>query len=173
MLKVKILTKDLTVNENLKVDQAKSYIEERINSEEFKNYILNYSFHYQKCEGRLWWKNCYMIKQEGFWRTSLSREKIYEKIMSGEETLGGEGSDNEMDVFLQIDRRNRRGVIGYTNESTQWQWIYNWFFKSSSIEEIASNIVHEYCHKLGFDHDFRATLNREHSVPYAVGNFFA
>lgn len=36
--------------------------------------------------------------------------------------------------------------------------------------EIAGTIAHEYCHVIGYKHDFHKTKERDKSVPYVIGN---
>ena len=57
-------------------------------------------------------------------------------------------------------------VIGWTNGKIPTVWINKAKFDYMSDPEIAANIVHEYLHKLGFDH---ASAKDHKSVPYAVG----
>ena len=49
-------------------------------------------------------------------------------------------------------------------------WTNDKFFTTNSLGKVAGNIVHEWTHKLGFEHDFNSTARRNYSVPYAVGN---
>lgn len=171
MLKIKIITKDLDIQEQQKIELARQHIERIVNSILFKEYVLNYSFTINECTGRLWWKKCSIKTYNKFWSTDLTNKQVYDTIMKGKESLSNEGDDEEADIFLEIDRRYSRNVIGYTNPSTPWQFVYNWFFGKSSIQELAGNLFHEWLHKIGFDHDFKYNDYRPFSVPYALGDY--
>ncbi len=43
------------------------------------------------------------------------------------------------------------------------------FLNANRPYKVTTNMVHEWCHKLGFKHDVQATPGRKYSVPYAVG----
>jgi hypothetical protein len=173
MLKIKIITKDLNEQEIEKIELARLHIEKTVNSYEFYNFVIKYSFSVNKCTGKLWWKKCSPVLYNNFWSTNLTNKEVYETIMKGSEKLSKEGENESADIFLQIDKSYSRNVIGYTSPDIQWQFIYNWFFKQSSTKEIAGNLFHEWLHKIGFDHDFRNNSFRPHSVPYALGEFVA
>lgn len=172
MFKVKLITEELTEKELVKVNLAAQKMEMVFNQPEFKDFILNYSYNSSYTTGHLWWKKTYYTRQTGFASTDLSRDQIYQKLMSGREDLSSE-MDQEADIFLRVDRSNRRGVIGYTSPSTKWQTIYGWALSRYSIDFITGNLAHEWCHKVGFAHDYYSTASRPYSVPYAVGDFVA
>jgi hypothetical protein len=166
-----------TPDEELKIRQAVRHITLVVSSEEFKNYCLNFSYSQQVCTGKLWWRNCTTQVINNFnWNfTPTKRNKtnleIYNHIISGKEVLNPV-IDNTANIVLRIDRRRSRGVIGYTYPNTVTQWVYSWFL-TSSYKEIAGNIFHEWCHKLGYDHAFRYAWDREFTVPYALGYYVA
>jgi hypothetical protein len=60
-------------------------------------------------------------------------------------------------------------VIGYTNQNTLTIFINRVIYQKTEVYKIAMNLVHEWTHKMGYDHDFKATARRPASVPYAVG----
>lgn len=99
-----------------------------------------------------------------------SNEKVLETILAAKEMLGDGKEDGTAQIYLKIDRSWRsRKIIGYTFPDSKWQWIYNWAFKSFTLEQIAGNLAHEYCHKLGFnDSSFKKSHD---AIPYIVGNF--
>lgn len=43
------------------------------------------------------------------------------------------------------------------------------FFSTQTLPSLVNTVVHEYCHALGYSHDYYPTDNRPYSVPYAVG----
>lgn len=146
----------LTQKELTKLQQAARHAFDVMNSDSFKLWCWNFSY-----SGR-----------NHFHDTNLTNEQVYDKLMSGAERLLPV-VDNEMDITLLIDHRNKKGVLGYTFKSTIKQWIYNRFFSSANYKQISGNLVHEWCHKMSFGHDYKRTKYREYSVPYAVGYFVA
>lgn len=171
MFEVKIETKDLDDEEERYIRKAGERMQYVFNHEKFKEFVLNYSYNYVKTTGALWWKKTYTEKRYVFANNGgLSNYQIYNKLLSGSETLDPE-LDGIADVFITVDRRNKKGVIGYTYPNTKWQYIYHWVLNSWGVNEIAGNIAHEWCHKIGFDHDFKRTAIRPYSVPYAIGYF--
>lgn len=168
--KVNITTKEIIEIERAKIMAACAHFERAFNSEEFKQFILNFSYKNTYTTGRLWNKKTHTEIVNHFESTEMTNEQVYRTLMNGAETLSPE-IDHEADIYLEIDRRDKHGVIGYTYPRTKWQYMYNWFFKSVTIEEIAGNLLHEYCHKLGFDHAYYNTPTRQYSVPYACGYF--
>lgn len=157
MFKVKLQSSNFFSNDLIKLNKAVKYLEEYFNTDEFKNFVHNFSF--EDSNGNI---------VEKFHMCVLSREEVYLKIKSGSEILTPE-ADGEADLQVELDTSWTRNVIGYTYPTTAWQWIYAKFFRNWSAEEIAGNIAHEYMHKLGFEHEYKWTHDREFSVPYAVG----
>jgi hypothetical protein len=151
MLKVKInATHNFTAVELVKLNAAVRILETVVNSQEFKVELLNYTF----------------IDTNG-----LTNYQIYNLIMSGKEILSLE-EDNEIDVDISMYYR-WNSVIGYTYPNTLRTWINRRFFNRMTTAEIASNIMHENLHKLGFDHSFYYNKQRQNSVPYAIGSMIA
>lgn len=60
--------------------------------------------------------------------------------------------------------------IGYTYPGDKTIYTYRNRIRGFNAIGYASHLVHEWCHKLGFTHDFERSENRENSVPYAIGN---
>lgn len=167
-----ILTLEGITNEREreKLTQAARLMEDALNSVEFKQFILNYSYTTKVQVGGFWPFKKYQTKKVwGFYDTTKSNAEIYATIMSGKE-LGEEANQNA-EIFVKVDRNNRRGVIGYTFFGSKIQYIYEWFVNSSNIPGIANNLLHEWIHRLGFGHSYRSTPLRPYSVPYAVGGF--
>jgi hypothetical protein len=115
----------------------------------------------------------YAYEQVKSYTMGHSGEQVYNSIMNGNEKLSGV-SDYEIDIDLTIYTvpwyKSGKSVIGYTYPSTLRTWINRAFFRSFTHAEIAGNLMHEYCHKLGYGHSFNWTPSRKDSVPYAVGN---
>jgi hypothetical protein len=102
-----------------------------------------------------------------FTHTVLNSEEVYNTFIAGKETLSKE-VDYEMDVVVEIYEKNNR-TVGYTYANTVQTWVNRKFFRQYTLGEIAANLVHEWLHKLGFDHPANPTLTRPSSVPYAIG----
>jgi hypothetical protein len=171
MLKVKLtFAGHLTPTQKSKLERARDLFELAVNSMEFRQAVLSYSYTVSSYTGRLWWKKWKSHKVSGFRECSLSTEQVYASIMSGGETLSPE-KDKEADISVTV-AAGSRGVIGWTNPHTPMQWISSWFINDSEVypTEIAGNLSHEWMHKLGFDHAFNYYNGREDTLPYAVGN---
>lgn len=134
-----------------KVQKAFEIMEKVVNSEEFKNRVIN--FRNTKGE-RAFASN-----------KGLSNEEVYEIFMEGRETLQQE-TPGEMNFYLKMYNRTWSRVIGYTSPETN-VINTNWkFFKNFTPDSVAGNLAHEWVHKIGFDHLSAA----EHdSAPYAIG----
>jgi hypothetical protein len=139
-----------------KLAQAAGVLERVLNSVEFRDAVLSHRF-----QGK-----------EGYADGSgMTNPQIYQAIRAGKESFE-QTADGEAD--LNLDLRNfswfQRNVVGYTTESSDTVTLNRRFFSSYTPAEVASNLCHEWLHKLGFEHDFRSTANRPHSVPYAIGD---
>lgn len=145
-----------------KLSQATDLLERVLNSSKFEQAVLDFSYMHKD---HFWTKP---YRKFAFRMTKLSRYQVLSKIMGGGEVLSPE-VDNEADLQLAIDRRYAGDVLGYTYSSTAMQWIYASFFGRATLADIAANLAHEYCHKLGFEHEFERTADRQYTVPYGVG----
>lgn len=152
-----------TPDEMVKLSKAASLLESILNSDIFKGEVRAHGYYAKEH----WWSKSKWVNA---FRMSkgLSTNGVYLTIMRGSEVLSPEG-DNEADIQLTIDRRDAGDVLGYTYSSTAMQWIYASFFGRATTADIAANLAHEYCHKLGFDHEFNRTADRQYTVPYGVG----
>jgi hypothetical protein len=147
MLTVKINSaNNFTAVELVKLKSAAVLLEQVVNSQDFKERVLTYPF----------------INTDG-----LTNQQIYNLIMSGREVLNN-AVDNELDIDVTM-YYSLRGVIGYTYPNILRTWMNRRFFKKFNAAGVASNLAHEWCHKIGFDHSFYYTNNRKNSVPYAIG----
>jgi hypothetical protein len=135
-----------------KVQQTIDKILIVINTEEFKQRVINFEFEGEKK----------FVDNAG-----LTNEEIYNVIMSGKEQLKPE-VDHEMDLELNL-YYSSRNTVGYTYPDVMDIYMNNKFFSYYTHAEAGGNIVHEWTHKLGFEHDFSYTYGRDASVPYAVG----
>jgi len=184
-LKVNVVAEGLTDKEQLKLEKAVDHFERAINSRQFLEFCNPYrrggGYEYIKVRTSPFWKfwnrTYKRIKREipfegyGFKEPNGRKDlEIYNHLMTGAEVLDPM-ADGEADIYLKIDRRNKRSVIGYTYGSTKWQWIYINWFRSFDPNEIAGNLSHEWCHKMGYKHAYKNNPTRKYSVPYAVGYF--
>lgn len=169
-MKINITTKDLTPDEQQEINEAAQIAEKLLNSDEFRNWCINHSYERVTITGRLWWKKYHYQKVFGFHYTTDTGKQVYDKIMAGAEVLDPI-PDGEADIWVTVDRRNSTRIVGYTYPNSKWQWIYKWVFRSWGPKDVAGNLIHEWCHKLGYDHEYKFTNNREFSVPYSVGYY--
>lgn len=140
-------------SELAKMKEAFSLIETVINSNEFKEKVINYVGK----DG----KRSY-IRSNG-----LTNEQVYEAIMAGKELIGGEQTPGEMNFDVTRYMKFWSKVIGYTEPGkSNTMYVHGKFYKKFSPAEISGNITHEWLHLCGFYHGSAADHD---SVPYAVG----
>ena len=171
MFKVKLQTDGLAAIELDKVSRAAEKMELVFNSDRFKEWCLNYSYETVTSKGSLWWKTYSYNHMPCFDNSNgLTNFQVYTKLMSGVESLDP-STDKTANIFLNVDRSNKRGVIGYTYPTTKWQTVYGWVLKQYSVDFISGNLAHEWCHKAGWSHSYYNTPTRQYSIPYAVGAY--
>lgn len=141
-----------------KLMEAKQLVEMIINSAAFKERVLNFTYQGQKT----------FVQNNG-----MTNQQIYEYLMSGAEMYPAQTSvDHLMDFDLVLYKPKwyqSKKVLGYTDQSTNIIHINKNFYNKADVNEIAMNMVHEWVHKMGFDHDFKRTARRPFSVPYGIG----
>jgi hypothetical protein len=98
-----------------------------------------------------------------------SNRELYEKILSGGEKLYPY-QNNAMDVEVELYVDFESQVLGYTYPRSPRIWMNTKYFNLHSSSEIAGHLVHEWLHKLGYDHERQRSPRRRYSVPYAIGN---
>ena len=120
----------------------------------------------QKAEAALNSKKFYteFMKSKFTSTKGLSNQEIFDMLMSGIDMFN-KAEDHDIDVFITMYYANTR-VVGYTNPSTCKTWVNRKFFSEYDEADISCNLIHEYLHKVGFDHKSAKELT---SVPYAVG----
>jgi hypothetical protein len=139
-----------------KIKQAADIVERVLNSEQFHQAVVNFTY-----EGEP-----QFVQNNG-----LSNEQIYQTLMAGRETYNGvDDHVANLDLNLYTPPFYKKwSVVGYGYPG-QPEIFMNWYyFDSFSIAEVAGNVAHEWCHKLGFDHDYKRTARRPYSVPYGIG----
>lgn len=141
-----------------KLQAAKKVIDFLINTEAFKQRVLDFTYEGQKA----------FVQNNG-----LSNQQVYELLMSGTERYPRQTASDEVmnfDLELYTPRwYQSNNVLGYTSQDTKTIFINRNFYNRAEIFEIAMNLTHEWTHKVGFGHDSRATARRPYSVPYGVG----
>lgn len=98
---------------------------------------------------------------------SMDNTQVLKSLLDGSETLTP-GVDNSVNILLTFYRKNN-STVGYTSPSTRLININLKFFDKYNEAEVAGNLVHEWTHKLGWNHASRHNSARPHSVPYAIG----
>lgn len=141
-----------------KLMQARQLVEMIINSVAFKMRVLNFSYNGSKT----------FVQNNG-----MSNQQVYDFLMAGAEQYPEKTQpDHEMDydlVLYQPKWYQSKNVLGYTSRDTNVIHINKKFFNDAEVHQIAMNLVHEWTHKMGFDHDYKRTSRRPYSVPYGVG----
>jgi hypothetical protein len=143
-------------HEKEKIFDAIRLIKTVIQDQEFEKRVKNFSF--QK-------KNIFHDNK------GLSNEEIFQKIINGAEIIGDEHVNTRMDVELELYEHPSK-TIGYTYPDTKRIWINRKYFSYYKVNQVANNLMHEWMHKLGFNHDTKWSTEREYTVPYAIGNIF-
>jgi hypothetical protein len=165
-----IRMENVTEKERDKIVSAAESMGMVFNTDDFKKFCTRYEYIRKTTTGHLWWKRTNSELIKGFHYTTKTGMEIYNHLLTGAESLSPE-TDNKADIFLRIDRSLKTSVIGYTYPNTNWQWIYSWVVRDWGVADIAGNLAHEWCHKMGYNHEFKYTDLRQYSVPYAVGYY--
>lgn len=141
-----------------KLQLAIQMVDRIVGGEEFKKRVLNFTYNGQKA-----------FVQNG----GQTNQQVYDFLMTGAERWPNQtAADQLMDANLELYTPSgfqSRNVIGYTNQNTLTVWINRTIYRQNEVFKIAMNLVHEWTHKMGFDHDSKATSRRPYSVPYGVG----
>ncbi|WPU64122.1 hypothetical protein [Peredibacter starrii] len=136
-----------------KVNEAIELLRKVFTSPEFRRRILNHRYN-----GRKGFAN----------NRGMSNLQIYNAILAGVEKLKPM-RNNAMDLELELYTDHDSKVMGYTLPRSKRIWMNTKFFNRHTPANVASNLTHEWLHKLGFDHDYKATWKRQYSVPYGIG----
>ena len=144
---------NFTDDQQKKINDAAEIIKKIITTAAFKERILNYKF-----QGKKAFNN----------NQGLSNEEIYQKIIEGAELQNGQIKDHSMDIEIELFYEKNK-TIGYTYSHTKRVWINDKYFAQYDAVKVADNLMHEWMHKLGFEHSYEWNKDRDHSVPYAVG----
>lgn len=118
-------------------------LEEVLNSQEFRDFVLTKKFTNMK---------------------GKTNQEVYNLIMSGSERLSPE-VDYELDLYVEMYHANN-SVVGWTKPSVIWTKLNRKFFSRYDYAEVAGNAFHEWLHKLGFGH---SSAKDHNSIPYSLG----
>ena len=153
-LKVNVIdTTNFTTTQTQKMNQAVTILNQVLNSPEFKERVLNFKF----------------VQTNG-----MNNQQIYDYLMSGAEkfptqTAANQLADMHLSIYFPPWYKRFTKAVAFTNTSDPYLHIYNSYYNSASVADISETMIHEWTHKLGFDHDFNATAQRPFSVPYGIG----
>lgn len=147
-----VRTYGMTSTQNAKVQSAERKIIKVIGSEEFRSRILNHRY-----GGRLAFNN----------NNGLTNAQIYQKILDAAEKYKLI-KNNTMDLNVKTYYQNSN-VVGYTTTSSIYINMNTKYLNKYTANEVATNMTHEWLHKLGFGHAVSYSTSRNYSVPYAVG----
>ena len=140
-----------------KINKANTLLLKIMNSLEFKQRVLNFTF-----KGKRQFND----------NNGKTNQEIYDHLMTGAEVLmpGSRGIMN-FDLTLYKSKNPWSKVKGYTLPDTMRIWINKKYFRMSSWtpRDVAANMAHEWVHKMGFGHDYNHNAERPFTVPYGVG----
>jgi hypothetical protein len=149
---VQLEFENFTQVQESKILDAAELIKQVVASEEFKQAVLNHRW-----QGKKQFAN----------NNGLSNRAIYKRILEASEGLN-RGIDNTMNLQV-VGYHAQNQVVGYTYPNVLTVWMNKKFLIGRQPHEVTVNMMHEWLHKLGFGHAFKATPERPYSVPYAVG----
>ncbi len=140
------------------LEASRDLLERIVNSEEFKQRVLHFTYQGQET----------FVQNNG-----LSNLQVYNKILEAAEQLPTPTEANhviDLSVQLYTSSYFGRNVVGYTDPSVPTIFMNTYFYNSATPGNSAGNMMHEWMHKIGFDHDYNSTARRPYSVPYAIGD---
>jgi hypothetical protein len=143
---------NVTSIQEAKFRRALGIIKDVVATEEFRTKVLNHTYGGKKT----------YVDNGGF-----TNAQIYQKILDGAETLQ-KVVDNEMDMEVELYYAST-STVGYTYANSKRIWVNRKFFDQYTAASVASNLFHEWLHKLGFSHASTWSTSRDYSVPYAIG----
>ncbi len=135
-----------------KIDRAEQKVREIVRSEAFKDRVINFTYNGAKR----------FVDNGG-----LTNTQIYYKILNGAERLLP-AQDNEMDLKIKTYYQ-ASSTVGFTSSSSMYINMNTKFLNSYTVPETSKTMMHEWLHKLGFNHAVYYSTGRDYSVPYGVG----
>ena len=105
----------------------------------------------------------------------MSNQQVYDFLMGGAEEYPVQSEANQLaDMRLTIYNppryRSQSSTLAFTSVDDPYLHIYKKYYQSATVAELSNTLVHEWTHKMGFDHDYDETPQRPYSVPYGVGD---
>lgn len=143
---------EFDADDETKVNKAFEIIKKVVASGEFRDRVLNFTF-----QGKKQFND----------NKGLTNEEVYQTILNGKENLLPV-VDNQMDLELQL-YYSWTSTVGYTTPGELRIYMNTKFFDPYTPSEVAGNVFHEWTHKLGFEHASSYSVERDSSVPYAIG----
>lgn len=167
MTTIKIIEAKNYHNNNLsRVKSVVQLLENTINSEEFKNAVINFkthlqggTFHFFKIE-----------KKRGRTRTIKLKRYTNTEVLS-KILKGNSSEENVIELKLKMEYGSDGDVVGFKRSGDPTIHTYEKFVKTMSLERYAAHIIHEYCHIIGFSHSSSRKNDKFrdcYSVPYAI-----
>lgn len=138
---VKIVDTNYSPAQKLKLREAEAILAKIFNSEEYKKEILTRKF----------------TNTNG-----LTNAEIYEKLFAGAEALLP-AVNYQMDLTVEM-YYSRKSTVGYTYPNSLKVMTNSRFHNSYSACEVASNLAHEFTHKMTFGH---SSARDKSSLPYS------
>lgn len=149
-----------------KYKKAMKLLEKAVNSEEFKQRVLNFNYN----------DNGVIINNfKGAYHHEtgklMSNQEVYDLIMSGYDIYTKE-KDGDIDIESTLYSKRWSSAMGFTYPSTIRTWMNTYIVQE--IPTIAGNQGHESLgHNLGFTHSYKWNPTRQFSQPYAIGYIIA
>ncbi len=143
---------NMILSQEEKFSLALELIKKVIATEDFRSKVFNHSYNGIKT----------FVDNRGF-----SNAQIYQMILDGAETLKPI-KNNIMDMGIETYYAPTT-TIGYTYSNSTQIWVNTKYFNTNTVAQVASNLMHEWLHKLGFRHAVYYSISRDYSVPYAIG----
>lgn len=141
-----------TSTQQEKFDNAIEMIKAVVATEEFRDRVLNHTYNGKKT----------FVDNGGF-----TNAQIYQKILDGAEKLQP-AKNNTMNMEVELYYA-ATSTVGYTYANSKRIWVNTKYFNTNAVSGVASNLFHEWLHKLGFTHASSYSTSRDYSVPYAIG----
>ncbi len=148
-----VRTYGMSSSQEAKIQSAERKIRDVIASEAFRTRVLNHTYKGKKT----------FVDNMG-----LTNAQIYNKILAGAERLSP-SKDNQMDLKIKVYYQNSN-VVGYTTPKSDTINMNTKFLNKYSATNVTRNMIHEWLHKVGFDHAKTYSTARDYSVPYAIGS---
>lgn len=143
---------NFSVLEEEKMKEAIEIIKLVVATDEFRQRVLNHTFNGQKT----------FVDNGG--RTNA---QIYQIILEAAEKLQP-AKNNTIDAEVEL-YYEANSIVGYTYVATRRIWVNTKYFNNYTAAGVAHNLFHEWMHKLGFNHASTWSIQRDYSVPYALG----